>query len=238
MANNNIEHILNKTSRVVNTQREEDSSLEEGSSSDIPLRAGRTSKKPSRCRFCNVFGKMNAQGLRRHTFRTHYHAITLLDKPEYAIAQYEIGSQIGGQAGEYMKYRAFYNLLKKLGAVDDLPPFIQIGDLKAKTDIRALAVGDIPIREEVLKPVEEPVPVESQPPLVTESEEDLFALLTAPLPSAAELPSDIFDKDFLLDMPDDEFSSLEFTDPVEPSHSDFEEPGSDFENHCDEFHKD
>jgi hypothetical protein len=179
--------------------------------------------------------------LRRHTFRTHYTAITLLDKPEYAIAEYEIGCQIGGQAGEYMKYRAFYNLLKKLGAIDELPAFAKIADLKADTDIRALAIGDVPIREEVLKSVEEPIPVESEPPLVTESEEDLFTLLTAPLPSAAELPADLFEHDTLLDMPDDELPSLTTPDIFEPPHDqmfDFDEAGSDFENHCDEFHKD
>jgi len=215
-----------------------DSGLGKGKATRIPLRTSPAPKKPSRCTFCNAFGEMTAQVLRRHTFTAHYAAVTLLDNPENAIAQFEIGNQISGQAGEYMKYRAFYNLLKKLGAVDKLPAHVNVINTKGIEDIRTLAVGDIPIHDEVLKPVEQPVLVESQPPVVRESEEDLFALLTAPLPtSAADLPADLFDKDFLLDVSDGEFSALDFTDPVESIHDDFDEAGSDFENHCDEFHK-
>lgn len=229
-------------SSIESSQRKKNSGLGKGKSASIPLRAAGTAKKPSRCTFCNDFGEMSSQGLRRHTFGAHYTAVTLLDNPENAITQFEIGNQIGGQAGSYMKYRAFYNLLKKLGAVNELPPHIEVSDLKGVTDVRALAVGDIPIHDEVLKSFKQPVPVESQPPAVLESEDDLFALLTAPLPtttsttSARDLPADLFDQDLLFDMSDGEFSALEFTDPVE-SHDDSDEAGSDFENHCDEFHK-
>ena len=229
---------MDVASTIESTHGKKNSSLGKGKSTRIPPRTVSAPKKPSRCTFCNTFGEMSSQGLRRHTFGAHYAAVTLLDNPENAIAQFEIGNQICGQAGEYMKYRAFYNLLKKLGAVDELPPHVNIINLKGTQDVRALAIGDIPIRDEVLKPVEQRVFVESEPPVVRESEEDLFALLTAPLPtsSAAGLPSDLFDKDVLLDISDGEFSALDFTDPVE-SHDDFDEAGSDFENHCDEFHE-
>jgi len=162
-----------------------------------------------------------------------------LDDPQYAVTQFELGQTIRGNVGSYMIYRAFYNLLKQVGAVDALPPSIDLRDLVISVDARTEAVGNVSVNQEVLKHLKKPLLVQPEPvpvPLPVQDQPDtslLDALIGEPLPLAAD--EVVFDQDTLLMPPEDEAAASDIPDPLESLLA-FDHYDPDFENHRDEFH--
>lgn len=175
-------------------------------------KAGRTPKKQTRCRFCGPWKKIADNTLARHTMLTHQDAVRSLDNPTGALAMFNIGNDMGGQKGSYLVYRAFYNLLKHSGAINSLPEWTDLGEVKWESDVQTLAVGN-PI-------VDNRVFVESE-----QESEDLVILPPTPGVEVSEVDtsepgalSPAFEQDVLLDSSDSEAHDCP----------------SDFENHYDE----
>lgn len=203
MAQQHVEHV--RRMALESVVREQDGGLSEPNNTrKIPLanrKAGRATKKETRCRFCAPGKLFTSSLLARHTMLTHERAIRSLDNPAGSATMFKIGHSIGGQKGSYLQHRAFYNLLKYSGAIQELPGWTGLGKLKWDTDIEQVAVGNPIVDNTGLIETEEIAddPVVHPPTPVLGEDEQFFDTGWV-----AENAGPLFEQDTLLDDPETE----------------------------------